>query len=143
MEILECKRCGEVWCYHGTGRALRCGKCKSPYWDRERISGEKPRGGSGGRNQNDDGGRSRSRKTEKAGGSGDGTGVSVLPKPRVLRSDYLRCNPCGVNWLMEEMHLPNYLNRNPSAARSEAARTTVGAARCSATPSMGDVDGKQ
>jgi hypothetical protein len=74
---------------------------------------------------------------------GTGPECPFCQKPRVLRSDYLRCNPCGVNWLMEEMHLPNYLNRNPSAARSEAARTTVGAARCSATPSMGDVDGKQ
>ncbi len=37
--------------------------------------------------------------------------------PRVRRSDYVRCNPCGVNWLDSEMHLPNYLNRNPAAAR--------------------------
>lgn len=41
---------------------------------------------------------------------------------RVARSTYIRCNPCGTNWLDEEMHLPNYLNRNPAAARSEAAR---------------------
>ena len=37
--------------------------------------------------------------------------------PRVRRTDYVRCNDCGVNWLDSEMHLPNYLNRNPSAAR--------------------------
>lgn len=43
-------------------------------------------------------------------------------RPRVSRSNYIRCNPCGTNWLDEEMHLPNYLNRNPAAARSEAAR---------------------
>ena len=36
MAIYECKRCGEPWCFHGTGRPIRCGKCKSPYWDRER-----------------------------------------------------------------------------------------------------------
>lgn len=47
-------------------------------------------------------------------------------KPRVARSSYIRCNPCGINWLDEEMHLPNYLNRNPSAARSEAARMARG-----------------
>lgn len=47
-------------------------------------------------------------------------------KPRVSRSDYIRCNPCGVNWLNEEMHLPNYLNRDPRVARSEAARTRIG-----------------
>jgi len=43
-------------------------------------------------------------------------------KPRVTRSDYIRCNPCGVNWLNEEMTLPNYLNRDPRVSRSEAAR---------------------
>ena len=54
--------------------------------------------------------------------------VGTLPpcpwcgKPRVQRSTYIRCNPCGTNWLQEEMALPNYLNRNPAAARSEAAR---------------------
>ena len=36
MEIRHCKRCGGDWCYHGVGRPLRCGKCKSPYWDRPR-----------------------------------------------------------------------------------------------------------
>lgn len=44
-------------------------------------------------------------------------------RPRVQRSNYIRCNPCGTNWLQEEMDLPNYLNRNPAAARSEAVRT--------------------
>jgi hypothetical protein len=43
-------------------------------------------------------------------------------KPRVLRSDYIRCNPCGVNWLAEEMHLPDYLNSDPRVARSKNAR---------------------
>lgn len=47
-------------------------------------------------------------------------------KPRSQRSDYVRCQSCGVNWLQDEMSLPNYLNRNPSAARSEAARTETG-----------------
>ena len=37
--------------------------------------------------------------------------------PRVRRTDYIRCNDCGVNWLDIENHLPNYLNRNPAAAR--------------------------
>ena len=36
MELKTCKRCGEEWCFHGIGRPIRCGKCKSPYWDRER-----------------------------------------------------------------------------------------------------------
>jgi len=43
-------------------------------------------------------------------------------RPRVMRSDYVRCNPCGVNWLMEEMHLRNYLDRDPRVARAEAVR---------------------
>lgn len=35
-------------------------------------------------------------------------------RPRVKRSDYTRCNPCGVNWLEEED-----LSRNPKAERWE------------------------
>ena len=46
--------------------------------------------------------------------------------PRVARSDYIRCNRCGVNWLNEEMHLPRYLDRDPRVVRSEAALTTTG-----------------
>ena len=41
---------------------------------------------------------------------------------RVLRSDYIRCLPCGVNWLAGEMHLPDYLNMDPRIARARAAR---------------------
>ena len=41
MEIKECLRCGEPWCFRGTGRPLRCGKCKSPYWDRRRRGEQK------------------------------------------------------------------------------------------------------
>lgn len=38
MEIKWCKRCGKDWCFRGEGRPLRCGKCKSPYWDQEKIN---------------------------------------------------------------------------------------------------------
>jgi hypothetical protein len=41
----------------------------------------------------------------------------------VLRSDYIRCLPCGVNWLAEEMHLLDYLNLDPRVARSRSAHT--------------------
>ena len=44
MEIKTCKRCGEPWCFHGTGRPIRCGKCKSPYWDRERVNASRDEG---------------------------------------------------------------------------------------------------
>lgn len=37
MEIKDCLRCGRQWTYRGDGRPIRCGQCKSPYWDRERI----------------------------------------------------------------------------------------------------------
>jgi ribosomal protein L37AE/L43A len=57
-------------------------------------------------------------------------------RPRVARSNYIRCNPCGTNWLDEEMHLPNYLNRNPAAARSEAARMAT-ATKPTANTSVG------
>lgn len=41
--------------------------------------------------------------------------------PRVKRTDYIRCNPCGINWLDEERTLAlDYLNRNPAVARHAA-----------------------
>jgi hypothetical protein len=46
--------------------------------------------------------------------------------PRVARSSYMRCQRCGINWLDEEMGLRDYLNRNPSACRWEAAHTGTG-----------------
>ena len=46
-------------------------------------------------------------------------------EPRVRRSDYIRCNLDGINWLDEERHLPDYLNRNPAAARSAASMATT------------------
>ena len=60
-------------------------------------------------------------------------------KPRVSRSDYIRCNPCGVNWSNDEMHLPNYLDRDPRVARSEAARMVVGT-KPTANTSKADVE---
>ena len=61
MEIKHCKRCNRDWCFRGTGRPLRCGKCKTPYWDVEVVgdavarTAKKPRaekasGGNSGRN---------------------------------------------------------------------------------------------
>lgn len=38
VDIKHCVRCDEDWCFYGTGRPIRCGKCKSPYWDRERSN---------------------------------------------------------------------------------------------------------
>ena len=46
--------------------------------------------------------------------------------PRVMRSDYTRCNRCGVNWLHSEMSLPNYLNVDPRVARRAAANAVAG-----------------
>ncbi len=45
-------------------------------------------------------------------------------KPRVGRSDYIRCYPCGVNWLDEDLEIPNYLNRDPRVARASMATGT-------------------
>lgn len=39
MEIKHCVRCEKDWTYRGTGRPIRCGQCRSPYWDRERTHG--------------------------------------------------------------------------------------------------------
>lgn len=45
---------------------------------------------------------------------------------RVERSNYIRCNHCGINWANEEMHLPNYLSSDPRVARRAAALTEKG-----------------
>lgn len=54
--------------------------------------------------------------------------------PRVLRSSYIRCNECGINWLAEEMQLPDYLNRDPRVCRSEAARMVSSTPRTAEQP---------
>lgn len=61
-------------------------------------------------------------RKERLNEAGAGPDCPFCGKPRVVRSDYLRCNREGINWLDAEMHLPNYLNRNPSSARAEYAR---------------------
>lgn len=61
-------------------------------------------------------------------------------KPRVNRSDYIRCIRCGINWLNEEMHLPDYLSRDPRVVRREAARME-GAIKPIAGTSKEDADG--
>lgn len=43
-------------------------------------------------------------------------------RPRVMRSDYIRCLPCGINWLASEMGIPDYLNLDPRVARTKNAR---------------------
>jgi len=55
-------------------------------------------------------------------------------KPRVQRSDYVRCNSCGVNWLDLEINLPNYLGRDPRVARALMEAAT----RHTVMPSAGD-----
>lgn len=46
-------------------------------------------------------------------------------KPRVRRTDYIRCNRCATNWLDRERDLPEYLKKDPRVARSEAAQLTL------------------
>lgn len=36
MKVEFCQRCKRNWCFRGEGKPRRCGKCKSPYWDRPR-----------------------------------------------------------------------------------------------------------
>lgn len=56
-------------------------------------------------------------------------------RPRVKRSDYIRCNPCATNWLDEEMNLPDYLNLDPRMARTRGARSlNVSTATKTASP---------
>jgi hypothetical protein len=47
----------------------------------------------------------------------------LCQRPRVSRTDYIRCNRCGINWLAEEMNLPDYLNLDPRVSRQRAALT--------------------
>lgn len=38
----------------------------------------------------------------------------ICGKPRVKRTDYIRCNPCGLNWLSgEDLTLSPLLSREP------------------------------
>ena len=57
-------------------------------------------------------------RREKLAEAGTMPPCPFCQRPRVARSDYIRCLPCGINWLADESELPNYLNRNPAAARS-------------------------
>lgn len=36
VEVKHCKQCDRDWNYRGGPEPIRCGKCKSPYWDRDR-----------------------------------------------------------------------------------------------------------
>jgi hypothetical protein len=40
-------------------------------------------------------------------------------RPRVRRDvgRYVRCNPCGINWLDEENIFPEYLDQDPTISR--------------------------
>jgi len=37
LPTLRCKRCKHEWHPRSNHRPVRCGKCKSPYWDREPV----------------------------------------------------------------------------------------------------------
>ena len=73
--------------------------------------------------------------------TGDMPPCPFCQRARAQRSDYLRCCRCGINWLDSEMHFRDYLNRNPAAARSEAARTVVSVKR-HAESGAGDANGE-
>jgi hypothetical protein len=80
MEIKYCNACGEQWCFRGTGRPLRCGKCKSPYWDREKVAAIGLKNEGGGEKsvaaKSRAGSRSKGR-TPVDGGAGSKTGRKV------------------------------------------------------------------
>lgn len=66
------------------------------------------------------------KKESVEGGELENLPCPFCKRPRSQRSTYVRCTPCATNWLQEEMHLTSngkqYLEVNPAAARSEAAR---------------------
>ncbi len=47
-------------------------------------------------------------------------------RPRVSRSSYIRCNACGINWVDEEMGLPDYLDLDPRVSRDRDRRARMG-----------------
>lgn len=55
VQINSCLRCMRDWAYRGEGRALRCGQCGSPYWDKERVHGKLVDDDFGGKAQRDGG----------------------------------------------------------------------------------------
>lgn len=65
-------------------------------------------------------------RTDRMNEVGTEPACPFCKNPRVSRTNYIRCNPCGINWLDEEMHLTfkgkPYLEVDPRLARSEAAR---------------------
>ena len=78
-------------------------------------------------------------RRERLGEVGTEPECPLCGRPRVAHSDYIRCNPCAVNWLNDEMHLPNYLSSDPRVVRREAARTAT-ATKPTADTLAGDVD---
>ena len=38
IAIWICGQCGHEWQSRDDAKPLRCGKCKSPYWDRKKTS---------------------------------------------------------------------------------------------------------
>lgn len=40
-KVWKCDRCGHEWLSRDGENPLRCAKCKSPYWNRPKIEGQK------------------------------------------------------------------------------------------------------
>src|SRR5580693_1396137 len=38
VKVWQCKRCNSEWAGRGEGKPVRCARCGSPYWDRERVA---------------------------------------------------------------------------------------------------------
>lgn len=78
------------------------------------------------------------RREAKEGGELVDLPCPFCQMPRSQRSDYIRCQPCGVNWLAGEMHLKYkgkpYLECDPRVVR-KANVLTVNPTRHSATQS--------
>lgn len=72
------------------------------------------------------------RKEIREGGELKDLPCPMCQKPRSQRSDYLRCSPCGVNWLQgeditrhplvsREPYLSSAKNRDTSSSKTEMA----------------------
>lgn len=43
LPTLECVRCGHTWHPRKQERPIRCGGCKTPYWDRAKLTRKRKR----------------------------------------------------------------------------------------------------
>ena len=140
MEIKHCKRCNRDWCFRGTGRPLRCGKCKTPYWDLEAVDAGIRDGDGGVGERGSEGNVPRNSKRARTGVAADERDGVQAPNPRpVHRGEGLVAVPSrpavnrGAVAQMGERPVTDsqeHFERNREVAGSIPARSTKSCSVC-------------